>query len=60
MVNWNYDGIYRLTNETISGGAANGAVAYGLDPVGNRLSQNSTLAGIPSGNGTSVTMPTTA
>ena len=39
-----------MTQETISGGAANGAVSYGLDPVGNRLSQSSTLAGIMSGN----------
>ncbi len=39
-----------MTNETITGGAANGAVSYGLDPVGNRLSQSSTLAGIMSGN----------
>ncbi len=43
------DGIYRLTQETITGGAANGAVSYGLDPVGNRLSQSSTLAGIMNG-----------
>ncbi len=50
MVNWGYDGIYRLTQETITGGAANGAVSYGLDPVGNRLSQSSTLAGIMSGS----------
>ena len=44
-LNWSYDGINRLTNEAIasdpSGG--NGAVAYGLDPVGNRLSASSTL-----------------
>jgi len=43
--NWSYDGIYRLTNEAIasdpSGG--NGSVAYGLDPVGNRLSSTSSL-----------------
>jgi RHS repeat-associated protein len=39
-----------LTQETIGGGAANGAVSYGLDPVGNRLSQSSTLSGIPSAN----------
>jgi RHS repeat-associated protein len=37
-----------LTQETIGGGAANGAVSYGLDPVGNRLSQSSTMPGIPS------------
>ena len=43
--NWSYDGIYRLTQETIN----TNAVSYGLDPVGNRLSQNSTITGIPSG-----------
>jgi hypothetical protein len=43
---WNYDGIYRLTNETISGDPANnsgnnGSAAYTLDPVGNRTSPQS-------------------
>ncbi|MBZ2187285.1 MAG: hypothetical protein K7J46_21490, partial [Bryobacter sp.] len=44
-----YDSIYRLLNESITGNAnsaQNGALAYGLDPVGNRLSLTSTLAGI--------------
>ena len=43
-VTWNYDGIYRLTSETIGSDPSNndGSVAYGLDPVGNRLSTNST------------------
>jgi RHS repeat-associated protein len=51
-LSWNYDGIYRLTSETISGDPYqnNGSVAYGLDPVGNRLSENSTLPGINSGS----------
>jgi RHS repeat-associated protein len=40
------DGIYRLTNEANS---TYGAVSYGLDPVGNRLSQTSSMAGIQSG-----------
>jgi RHS repeat-associated protein len=50
-VNWSYDGIYRLTNEAVANdpNSNNGAVAYGLDPVGNRLSISSTLATIPSG-----------
>jgi YD repeat-containing protein len=41
-VTWSYDGIYRLTNETISSDphGKNGAVAYGLDPVGNLKSVN--------------------
>jgi RHS repeat-associated protein len=46
-VSWSYDGIYRLTNETNS---TYGAVSYGLDPVGNRLSQNSSITGIPTGS----------
>jgi len=51
-LNWAYDGIYRLTNETISldPRSKNGSVGYGLDPVGNRLSQTSTLPGIASGS----------
>lgn len=50
-LNWSYDGIYRLTQETISldPHSKNGTVGYGLDPVGNRLSQNSSLPGIGSG-----------
>jgi RHS repeat-associated protein len=53
-LSWTYDGIYRLTQETISGaaGSQNGTVGYGLDPVGNRLSQNSTLSGISTGSAT--------
>jgi RHS repeat-associated protein len=47
---WSYDGIYRLTNETISGdpannGGNNGSAAYQLDPVGNRTSASSTFSG---------------
>ncbi len=51
---WNYDGIYRLTNETITSDPSNnnGSVAYGLDPVSNRLSQTSSLPGINSGSWT--------
>jgi RHS repeat-associated protein len=50
-LNWSYDGIYRLTNETISldPHSVNGSAGYGLDPVGNRLNQASTLPGIGSG-----------
>jgi RHS repeat-associated protein len=51
-ISWNYDGIYRLTNETITGDPSqnNGSASYALDPVGNRLSLNSTLPGIESGS----------
>src|SRR5208283_5417394 len=40
IVAWNYDNIYRLTNENISAdpNSKTGSVTYGLDPVGNRLS----------------------
>ena len=52
QVTWSYDGIYRLTNEAITGaaGGKNGTVAYGLDPVGNLESENSSLSGVPSGS----------
>jgi RHS repeat-associated protein len=51
-LNWSYDGIYRLTNEAISQDphSVNGSVGYGVDPVGNRLSQTSSLSAIPSGS----------
>jgi RHS repeat-associated protein len=50
-VNWTYDGIDRLTSESISSDPSknNGSVSYGLDPVGNRLSETSSLNGISSG-----------
>lgn len=50
--NWTYDGIYRLTNETISldPNNKNGIVGYGLDPVGNRLTETSSLSGVNSGS----------
>jgi RHS repeat-associated protein len=40
IVAWNYDNIYRLTNEDITADPNSkiGSVTYGLDPVGNRLS----------------------
>ncbi|MEO7411822.1 MAG: Ig-like domain-containing protein [Opitutaceae bacterium] len=46
---YSYDGIYRLTNESISAdpNSNNGAVGYGLDKVGNRSSRSSTLAAVP-------------
>lgn len=51
---WSYDGIYRLTNETIAEDPSqnNGSVSYGLDPVGNRLSEASSLGTVPSGSST--------
>ena len=53
-VNWSYDNIYRLTKETIddsnNNNGDNGSVSYGLDPVGNRTSETSSLPGINSGS----------
>jgi YD repeat-containing protein len=51
-LNWTYDGVYRLTNETIGSdpAKANGTVAYGLDPVGNRKSETSTIGGLDPGS----------
>lgn len=49
-VNYTYDDLYRLTNETIANDTygINGTVHYGYDPVGNRLSRASSVAGVPS------------
>jgi len=53
-VNYAYDALYRLTNETITGApvADNGAISYTYDAVGNRLSRTSTLAAVPSDTST--------
>jgi len=49
---WNFDGIYRLTGESVSNDPANknGSVSYNLDPVGNRSSETSSLAGLDPGS----------
>ena len=51
-VNWTYDGLYRLTGETIALAPSknDGSVSYSLDPVGNRLSDTSSLPGIDAGS----------
>jgi RHS repeat-associated protein len=46
---WNYDNIYRLTDETITGDPANnngnnGSATYTLDPVGNRTAASSSFS----------------
>jgi RHS repeat-associated protein len=48
QVTWNYDGIYRLTSETVANAPSgkNGAATYGLDPVGNRTSGSSSISGL--------------
>ncbi|HKG60485.1 MAG TPA: RHS repeat-associated core domain-containing protein [Pyrinomonadaceae bacterium] len=49
LVNYTYDALYRLTNEASSAGpSGNGSIGYTYDPVGNRLSRNSTLAAVQS------------
>jgi RHS repeat-associated protein len=50
-VNYTYDGIYRLTGESIAGAGSgpNGTVGYTYDAIGNRTGTTSTLAGISSG-----------
>ncbi len=48
-VTWGFDGIYQLTGETTTEiPSTTGSVSYGLDPVGNRLSQSSSLHDISS------------
>ncbi len=48
QMTWNYDGIYRLTSETIANAPSgkNGTATYGLDPVGNRTSGSSSISGL--------------
>jgi len=49
QVTYNYDNLYRLTKETVSGDASsNGVVDYVYDNVGNRLSRTSTMPAVPS------------
>ena len=52
-MSWSYDGINRLTGETITLDPAkkNGSVRYSLDPVGNRLSLSSSLDGVSTASG---------
>jgi RHS repeat-associated protein len=43
---WNYDNLYRLTNEALSVSAPIGAIGYQFDAVGNRTNRTSTVSGI--------------
>ena len=47
---YDYDDLYRLTGETITGAPSgqNGTVGYNLDKVGNRLDRTSSLSAVPS------------
>jgi YD repeat-containing protein len=53
-VNYTYDDLYRLTNETIANDAhgVNGNASYSYDPVGNRLNRSSSIAPVPSQSST--------
>jgi RHS repeat-associated protein len=43
---WQYDPLYRLTNEVITGAAPTGTISYRYDAVGNRTNRTSTVGGI--------------
>ena len=43
---WQYDPLYRLTNEVVSGASPTGALGYQYDAVGNRLNRTAAL-GLP-------------
>lgn len=47
QVSYQYDNLYRLTKETVIGASVSGAIDYALDPVGNRISMDSSIIGIP-------------
>ena len=47
-VSYEYDNLYRLTKESILGASILGNIDYNFDPVGNRLTMDSTVLGIPS------------
>jgi len=44
---WNYDALYRMTNENIS---VIGSVGYAYDPVGNRTNRQSSITQLPPAN----------
>jgi len=51
QVGYNYDALYRLTKETVTGdtnASSNGVIDYTYDAVGNRLTRTSTMPAIPS------------
>jgi RHS repeat-associated protein len=43
---WQYDPLYRLTNEVITGASPTGTISYRYDAVGNRTNRTSTVGGI--------------
>src|SRR2546425_9474290 len=49
---WQYDPVYRLTNEVISGGTPTGTLGYVYDDVGNRTSRTGTVGSLSATNNT--------
>jgi RHS repeat-associated protein len=47
---WGYNPVYRLKQETMSGGSPAGPLSYGLDLVGNRTNRTSTISGLTNQN----------
>jgi RHS repeat-associated protein len=47
---WNYDNLYRLTNETVSGASPTGNLGYGYDDVGNRTIRSGSLGSLSTQN----------
>jgi RHS repeat-associated protein len=43
---WNYDAVYRLTSETVTGAAPTGAIGYIYDNVGNRTIRTNIASGL--------------
>lgn len=43
---WQYDSLYRLTNEVVSGAAPTGTLGYRYDAVGNRLMRTNVVNGL--------------
>lgn len=47
---WQYDPLYRLTNEVITGASPVGAISYKYDAVGNRTNRTSSVSGVSTVN----------
>ncbi len=45
---WQYDRLYRLTNEVVTGAAPTGSLSYRYDLVGNRTNRSGSLDGLGS------------
>jgi RHS repeat-associated protein len=49
---WGYDNLYRLTNETVTGGPPIGSLGYVYDDVGNRLNRTGSLGSLTASTNT--------